>query len=68
MSKYIIQGGAPLIGKVKLSGAKNAGFKQMIASLMTDEVVNISNTPSVRDVGVFQNFLIRSRWSGKGGQ
>ena len=57
MSKYIIQGGAPLIGKVKLSGAKNAGFKQMIASLMTDEVVNISNTPSVRDVGVLKEII-----------
>ncbi len=38
MSKYIIEGGVPLKGKVKIPGAKNAGFKLMIASLLTDQL------------------------------
>jgi UDP-N-acetylglucosamine 1-carboxyvinyltransferase len=50
MAKYIIEGGVPLHGSVKIPGAKNAGFKLMIASLLSDERSIISNVPYIRDV------------------
>jgi len=50
MAKYIIEGGFPLKGKVTVSGAKNAGFKLMIASLLSDETSALSNISYIRDV------------------
>lgn len=40
----------PLRGSVRIPGAKNAGFKIMIASLLSDERSTISNIPYIRDV------------------
>ncbi|MEX0621736.1 MAG: UDP-N-acetylglucosamine 1-carboxyvinyltransferase [Candidatus Woykebacteria bacterium] len=50
MAKYVIEGGVPLRGSVRIPGAKNAGFKQMIASLLTDDRSTITNIPYIRDV------------------
>ena len=43
--KFLIKGGKPLNGKIKISGAKNAASKQIISSLLTDQPVKISNCP-----------------------
>jgi UDP-N-acetylglucosamine 1-carboxyvinyltransferase len=52
MQKFIIQGGKPLKGVINLGGAKNAGFKLMIASLLTQgESVFLNITP-IGDVQV----------------
>ncbi len=50
MSQYIINGGRPLIGEVSIRGAKNASFKEMIASMLTDEPVSLLNIPQITDV------------------
>ena len=50
MAKYIIEGGVPLKGTVKITGAKNSGFKLMIASLLTDKESTLTNVPFIRDV------------------
>ena len=50
MAKYIIDGGVSLKGKVNVPGAKNAGFKLMIASLLSDEISTLSNISYIRDV------------------
>ncbi|HEX9037584.1 MAG TPA: UDP-N-acetylglucosamine 1-carboxyvinyltransferase [Ktedonobacterales bacterium] len=42
---YIIEGGAPLRGEAKLSGAKNAATKLLVASMLTDEPCVIRNAP-----------------------
>jgi len=52
MSKYIICGGTPLNGEVSIRGAKNASFKQVIASMLTDDVVELSNVPLISDVQI----------------
>lgn len=49
---FIIQGGYPLNGKVRLSGAKNAATKMMVASLLTDEEVILENCPDLGDVRI----------------
>ncbi|MEX0616534.1 MAG: UDP-N-acetylglucosamine 1-carboxyvinyltransferase [Candidatus Woykebacteria bacterium] len=50
MAKYVIEGGVPLHGRVKIPGAKNAGFKMMIASLLSDDLSTLTNIPYIRDV------------------
>ena len=50
MAKYVIEGGVPLKGTVKIPGAKNSGFKLMIASLLSDEKSTLTNVPFIRDV------------------
>ena len=50
MDKLQIEGGVPLNGKIRISGAKNAALPIIAASLLTEEPVNISNSPHLHDV------------------
>ena len=52
MSRYIINGGKPLKGEVSIRGAKNASFKQIIASMLTNETVRLNNVPQISDVKI----------------
>src|SRR3989442_3420326 len=47
---YLIEGGMPLHGKVRLSGAKNAVTKMSMASLLTDEQCVLRNVPLIGDL------------------
>lgn len=47
---YVIKGGKPLTGKVKLSGAKNVALKVIISALMFDNEVILNNVPRINDV------------------
>lgn len=49
---YLIQGGTPLHGEVRISGAKNAVTKMVIASLLTDETCTFRNVPLIGDLGL----------------
>jgi len=55
MSKYIINGGKPLSGEVSIRGAKNASFKEIIASLLSDQTSTITNIPQISDVKMTQS-------------
>ncbi len=50
MEKFIITGGKPLLGEVSLCGAKNSGFKLMIAALYADEPTTLHNFSKIGDV------------------
>jgi len=52
MSEYMIDGGVPLNGKVKVSGNKNAALPCIAAALLTDEQVILRNIPDIEDVRV----------------
>lgn len=52
MSKILIKGGAPLVGAVKVSGAKNAMTKLLVASLLSDKKCEFWNVPNITDVEV----------------
>lgn len=52
MSKFIIQGSRPLKGGVRLGGAKNAGFKLIIAACLGKEESRILNLSYIGDVDV----------------
>ena len=45
-SKFLINGGIPLHGIVKVSGAKNSATKLLVASLLTDKECILHNSPN----------------------
>lgn len=49
-SQLAIEGGRPVQGTIKISGAKNSILGLMAASLLTDEVVTLHNVPYISDV------------------
>ena len=49
MEKFVIEGGRPLKGKIKVSGSKNATLPILAATLLTDSVCEIRNVPKLRD-------------------
>ncbi len=52
-----IEGGHPLHGLVRVSGAKNAGLVLMAASIMGDGETILDNLPRIRDVEVMIEIL-----------
>ena len=58
MDKFVIRGGNPLVGSVRISGAKNAALPAMAAALLTDEPVILENIPDVRDIHTERNLLV----------
>ncbi len=50
MEKFVIGGGRPLRGEVRISGAKNAAVAILPAVLLSDEPCVIENLPGISDV------------------
>src|SRR5215213_7530885 len=69
MDRIRIQGGAPLHGAIPISGAKNAALPLMIASLLTDEALELVNVPRLADVSsllrILSNFGVDHAIAGK---
>ena len=57
MSKLLIQGGVPLSGEVRISGAKNAALPIMCASLLAAAPLRLANVPHLRDVTTLLSLL-----------
>src|SRR5712672_355616 len=57
MDKFVIRGGNPLVGTVRVSGAKNAALPAMAAALLTEEPVVFENIPDVRDIQTERKLL-----------
>ena len=57
MHKLSIQGGNPLRGEVRISGAKNAALPIMCASLLTSDALQLSNVPDLHDVVTMRKLL-----------
>ncbi|MGH8631840.1 MAG: UDP-N-acetylglucosamine 1-carboxyvinyltransferase [Burkholderiales bacterium] len=57
MDRFLIEGGRPLHGRVAVSGAKNAALPAMAASLLTAELVELTNLPRVRDLFTMKRLL-----------
>lgn len=58
MKKLLIRGGKRLEGKVQIAGAKNATLPLMIASILTDEKLTLTNVPHVSDISTMANLLV----------
>jgi len=57
MDKFVIRGGNPLLGTIRVSGAKNAALPAMAAALLTEEPVVLENIPQVRDIETTRKLL-----------
>src|SRR5881394_1603114 len=57
MDKFVIRGGNPLLGTVRVSGAKNAALPAMAAAILTDEPIILENIPQVRDIETTRKLL-----------
>lgn len=57
MDKLVIEGGLPLQGEVRVSGAKNAALPILCASLLTADPIKLSNVPRLNDVRTMVTLL-----------
>ena len=57
MDKFVIRGGNPLVGTVRVSGAKNAALPAMAAAILTEEPVILEAIPDVRDIQTERKLL-----------
>ena len=46
---FLVEGGRPLRGKVRVSGSKNASLPILMASILTDQTCQIENVPDLLD-------------------
>src|SRR2546423_11369212 len=58
MDKFVIRGGNPLVGSIRVSGAKNAALPAMAAAILTEDQVILENIPDVRDIQTERNLLV----------
>ncbi|MGI8659024.1 MAG: UDP-N-acetylglucosamine 1-carboxyvinyltransferase [Candidatus Limnocylindria bacterium] len=57
MQKFVITGGVPLSGEVRIAGAKNAVLKMMAAAALTGETCLLRNVPNISDVAILRELL-----------
>lgn len=57
MDKFVINGGNPLAGTIRVSGAKNSALPCMAAAILTDDEVTLENIPQVRDIETERKLL-----------
>ena len=57
MDRFIIEGGNPLRGEVRVAGAKNAVLKMMAAAILTDQPVVLHNVPRISDVAIMRETM-----------
>jgi UDP-N-acetylglucosamine 1-carboxyvinyltransferase len=58
MDKFVIRGGNPLLGTIKVSGAKNSALPCMAAAILTEDEVILENIPQVRDIETERKLLV----------
>src|SRR4051812_19838888 len=57
MDKFVVRGGNPLLGTIKVSGAKNSALPCMAAAILTEDEVVLENIPQVRDIETERRLL-----------
>jgi UDP-N-acetylglucosamine 1-carboxyvinyltransferase len=57
MDKLIIQGGGPLSGEIRISGAKNAALPILAGALLAENPVIIGNLPHLHDITTTMSLL-----------
>src|SRR6266852_5046974 len=57
MDKFVVRGGNPLLGTIKVSGAKNSALPCMAAAILTEDEVILENIPQVRDIDTERKLL-----------
>ena len=58
MDKFVVQGGKPLQGKVRISGAKNAALPVLASALLAPGTSTFHNIPDLVDIKTIKKLLI----------
>src|SRR6516165_9301732 len=58
MDKFVVRGGNPLLGTIRVSGAKNSALPCMAAAILTEDEVVLENIPQVRDIETERKLLV----------
>jgi UDP-N-acetylglucosamine 1-carboxyvinyltransferase len=58
MDKFVVRGGNPLLGTIKVSGAKNSALPCMAAAILTEDEIILENIPQVRDIETERKLLV----------
>jgi UDP-N-acetylglucosamine 1-carboxyvinyltransferase len=66
VEKFVIKGGAPLSGEIRVAGNKNAALPILAACLLTDEELVLTNVPRIRDVetqiALLESIGVKAAW------
>lgn len=69
MDRFVVVGGRPLSGTVRIQGAKNSALPVIAACLLTDEPVRLRNIPRLTDIDVMRRILhslgAQCEWEGE---
>lgn len=69
MRNIVVNGGRPLTGRVRISGAKNAALAIMCAALMSEEPIILDNVPNISDVRILTEIIgtlgAKVKWVGE---
>ena len=57
MARLEIQGGQRLSGRIRAAGAKNSVIKLMVASILFEAPITLTNVPHLRDVKTMASLL-----------
>src|ERR1700749_1295728 len=57
MDKFVVRGGNPLLGTIKVSGAKNSALPCMAAAILTEDEIILENIPQVGDIETERKLL-----------
>ncbi len=57
MDRFLIEGGVPLTGEVRVSGAKNSALPILAATLLADGPCRIEGVPDLRDIDTMLRIL-----------
>jgi len=60
MDKLVIEGGIPLAGQARISGAKNAALPILCAALLSEKPLRVTNVPHLHDVTTMLNLLAQT--------
>ena len=58
MDKFVVRGGNPLLGTIKVSGAKNSALPCMAAAILTEDELILENIPQVQDIETERKLLV----------
>jgi UDP-N-acetylglucosamine 1-carboxyvinyltransferase len=58
IDKFVIRGGKPLLGTIRVSGAKHSALPCMSAAILTEDEVMLESIPQVRDIETERKLLV----------
>ncbi|MDB4954264.1 MAG: UDP-N-acetylglucosamine1-carboxyvinyltransferase [Myxococcales bacterium] len=66
MDKIVVEGGSRLVGKIPISGAKNAALPLLAAALLPTGTSTFKNVPLLQDVATMAKLLRKLGWDVEG--